>query len=100
MVKNLPAKQEGQVQSVGQEDPLEKDLATHSSILAGRIPRIEGLGAVAVAASAPSPLARTPPSRSQERGVVPGREVVGFPRALVACGRHPRPGRGGSSALR
>ena len=47
MVKNLPAKQEGQVQSVGQEDPLEKDLATHSSILAGRIPRIEGLGAVA-----------------------------------------------------
>ena len=34
VVKNLPAKQEGQVQSVGQEDPLEKDLATHSSILA------------------------------------------------------------------
>ena len=44
VVKNLPAKQEGQVQSVGQEDPLEKDLATHSSILAWRIPRIEGLG--------------------------------------------------------
>ena len=41
MVKNLPAKQEEQVQSVGQEDPLEKDLATHSSILAWRNPRIK-----------------------------------------------------------
>ena len=38
MVKNLPAKQEGQVQSVGQEDPLEKDLATHSNILPWEIP--------------------------------------------------------------
>ena len=38
MVKNLPAKQEEQVQSVGQEDPLEKDLATHFSILAWKIP--------------------------------------------------------------
>ena len=33
-VKNLPAMQETQVQSLGQEDPLEKDMATHSSILA------------------------------------------------------------------
>ena len=38
MVKNLPAKQETQVQSLGQEDPLEKGMATHSSILAWRIP--------------------------------------------------------------
>ena len=38
MVKNLPAIQETQVQSLGQEDPLEKGMATHSSILAWRIP--------------------------------------------------------------
>ena len=35
MVKNLPAMQETQVQSLGWEDPLEKGMATHSSILAG-----------------------------------------------------------------
>ena len=34
MVKNLPAMQETQVQSLGQEDPLGKEMATHSSILA------------------------------------------------------------------
>ena len=34
MVKNLPAMLETQVQSLGQEDPLEKGMATHSSILA------------------------------------------------------------------
>ena len=34
MVKNLPAMQETQVQSLGQEDPLEEEMATHSSILA------------------------------------------------------------------
>ena len=33
-VKNLPAVQENWVQSLGQEDPLEKEMATHSSILA------------------------------------------------------------------
>ena len=38
MVKNLPAIQETQVGSVGQEDPLEKGLATHSNILYWRIP--------------------------------------------------------------
>ena len=38
MVKNLPAIQETQVQSLGQEDPPEKGMATHSSILAWRIP--------------------------------------------------------------
>ena len=37
MVKNLPAMREIQVQSLGQEDPLEKEMATHSSILAWRI---------------------------------------------------------------
>ena len=38
MVKNLPAMQETQVQSLGEEDPLEKEMAIHSSILAWRIP--------------------------------------------------------------
>ena len=49
MVKNLPAMQKNQVRSLGQEDPLEKGMATHSSILAweilwteepGRIPQV------------------------------------------------------------
>ena len=40
-VKNLPAMQEMQVQSLGQEDPLEKEMATHSSILAWEIPQTE-----------------------------------------------------------
>ena len=55
MVKNLPAKkkkkkkylpamQESRVQSLGTEDPLEKGMATHSSILAWRIPWIEEPG--------------------------------------------------------
>ena len=38
MVKNLPAKQKMQVQSLGWEDPLEEGMATHSSILAWKIP--------------------------------------------------------------
>ena len=38
MVRNLPAMWETQVQSQGQEDSLEKGMATHSSILAWRIP--------------------------------------------------------------
>ena len=37
MVKNPPARQQTQVRSLGQEDPLEKGMATHSSILAWRI---------------------------------------------------------------
>ena len=44
MVKNLPAMQETQVRSLGQEDPLEKGMATHSSILAWRIPWTEEPG--------------------------------------------------------
>ena len=40
-VKNLPAMQETQVQSLGQEDPLEKGMVTHSSILAWRLPWTE-----------------------------------------------------------
>ena len=44
MVRNLPAMQETQVQSLGQEDALEKGMATHSSILAWRIPWTESCG--------------------------------------------------------
>ena len=44
MVKNLPAMWETQVQSLGREDLLEKGMATHSSILAWRIPWTEESG--------------------------------------------------------
>ena len=43
-VKNLPAMQETQIPSLGWEDPLEKEMATHSSILAWRIPWTENPG--------------------------------------------------------
>ena len=44
MVKNLPAMQETQVRCLGWEDPLEKEMATYSSILAWRIPWTEEPG--------------------------------------------------------
>ena len=44
MVKTVPAMQETHVRSLVQEDPLEKGMATHSSILAWRIPRTEEPG--------------------------------------------------------
>ena len=44
VVKNLPTMQEMWVQPLGQKDPLEKEVATHSSILAWDIPRTEELG--------------------------------------------------------
>ena len=44
MVKNLPAVQETQVLSLGQEDPLEKGMTIHSSILAWKIPGTEEPG--------------------------------------------------------
>ena len=47
VVKNPPAKQETQVQSLGGEDPLEKEMATYSSILAWEIPWTEELDGVA-----------------------------------------------------
>ena len=43
-VRNLPARQETQVRSLGQEDPLEKEMATHSSIFAWRTPWTEEPG--------------------------------------------------------
>ena len=44
VVKNLPVMQETQFQSLGQEDPLEEEMATHSSVLAWGIPRTEEPG--------------------------------------------------------
>ena len=44
MVKHLPAIRETQVQSLGREDPLEKEMATHSSTLAWKIPWMEEPG--------------------------------------------------------
>jgi len=44
MIKNLLAMQETQVLTLGQEEPLEKGITTHSSILAWRIPWTEELG--------------------------------------------------------
>ena len=44
MVQNLPTMQETKVQSLGLEDPLEKGMVTHSSILAWRIPWTEEPG--------------------------------------------------------
>ena len=44
MVKNLPAMQETRVQSLSCEDPLEKEMTTHTSILAWRIPWTEEPG--------------------------------------------------------
>ena len=43
-MKNLPAMQETPVRSLGQENPLEKEMASHSSSLAWEIPWIEGPG--------------------------------------------------------
>ena len=48
MVENLPAMQETQVQSLGQADSLEKGMATHSSIVAWRIPWTEEPGGLTV----------------------------------------------------
>ena len=44
MIKNLPVMWETQVQSLGGEDPLEKGMVTHSSILVWKIPQTEQLG--------------------------------------------------------
>ena len=46
LVKNLPAMQETWVPSLGWEDPLEKEMATHSRILAWKIPWTEELGRI------------------------------------------------------
>ena len=59
IVKNLPAMQETQVPSLGQEEPLEKGMATHSSILAWRIPWTEEPGGLQSTAKSCLTLATT-----------------------------------------
>ena len=54
MVRNLPAMQETQDQSLGWEDPLEEGMITHSSILAWRIPQTEEPGGLESAGMAKS----------------------------------------------
>ena len=51
MVKRLSAMQETRIRSLGREDPLEKEVATHSSILAWKIPWTEELGGLQSAGS-------------------------------------------------
>ena len=46
MVKNPPAMKETQVKSLGQKDPLEKEMATHSSVLSWKIPWTEEPGGI------------------------------------------------------
>ena len=54
MVKNLPTMQQTQVRSLGWEDPLEKGMATHSSILAWRIPQAGEPGQLRATAHGPA----------------------------------------------
>ena len=75
MVTNLTAKQETQVQSLGREDPLEKGTATHSSMLAWRIPRSEEPGGLQPMAS--------PESDETERAAAS--TFQGCPGAVPAC---------------
>ena len=56
MVKNLLAMQETWVRSLGGEDPLEKEMATYSSIFAWRIPRTEEPGGLQSMGSQKSPI--------------------------------------------
>ena len=76
MVKNLPAMQETWVQSLGWEDPLEKGMPTHASILAWRIPRHRGAWRATVyrAARVGPDLVNKPPPRSQLTTLVVSRQ--------------------------
>ena len=88
MVENLPAMQETQVRSLGQEYPLEKGTATHSSILAWRMPwteepgglqsmELQRVGHVAAAAAAKS-LQSSPTLGDPIDGSPPGSPVPGI----------------------
>ena len=76
MVKNRPAVQETQVQSLGWEDPLEIGMATHSSILAWRIPWTEEPGGLQSMGS----------KRSFTLSNKPGTSIV-HPPVVYVCGR-------------
>ena len=89
MVKHLPAVQKTQVRSLGQEDPLEKEMATHSSILAWEIPwteepgRLQSMGlqrvghdwsdlAAAAAAAAGGSNGKVSACSAEDPGSIPG----------------------------
>ena len=66
MVKNLPARQETWVPSLGGEDPLEKGMATHSSILAWKIPWTEEPGGLqSIGSQRIGPIERSEPASTQ-----------------------------------
>ena len=82
-VKNLPAEQETWVQSLGWEDPLEKGMATHSSILAWKIPWAEepgGLQSMGLQRAGPdgSDLAHIRKTKERERETMVGFSVERF----------------------
>ena len=94
MVKNLPAMQETRFQSLGWEDPLQKGMATHSRILAWRIPWIEepgGLQSVGLQRVRGTQGAR---GESRQTGVVGNRAVTV---SLSEVGCEGTGGRGGAS---
>ena len=72
LVKNLPAIQETWVQSLGLEDPLEKGMATHSSILAWRIPWTEELGRLQPMGSQELDNLATKPTNPTNQNLFPG----------------------------
>ena len=76
-VKRLPTTQETRVQSLGQEDPLEKEMATHSSTLAWKIPWTEEPGRLQSAAAAKS-LQLCPTLCDHIDGSPPGSPVPGI----------------------
>ena len=71
MVKSLPAMLEAWVQSLGQEDPLEKEMATHSSILAWKIPWTEGPGWLQSRDPIPDPRRPASPRPGRAPGALP-----------------------------
>ena len=75
MVKNLPVRQETWVQSLGWEDSLEEDMATHSSLLAWRIPWPEEPGSY-------SPWGCKGQAQLGDCHFIKGAAAVGFPSSL------------------
>ena len=79
-VKNLPAKQETQVQSLGQEDPLEKGMATHFSILAGNPPgsSVHGIRQARILEGCHSLLQGIFPTQGLNPGLLHCRQILYF----------------------
>ena len=84
MVKNLPAKWETWVQSLGWEDPLEKGTATHSSILAWRIPWTENLAGYSLWGHKELDLAEQLSHKGSERGNQADTWRKAFPERAIA----------------